>query len=521
MTTWTIAVDWDRNGNYTDMYDDVTSRIISASWFLGMKRPRQDYADDSTLDLVLDNSDKRYSPENASSPLYGTVAPFRPVRIESNDGALRTHWIGWIERIEPEVDLWGKRQVKITAAGPMQFFKAAETAIALQENQRTDSIVEQLISEVVIPPALSSAWVLEMPGYSEIEISTRLPDVTAFSDLDEGVVTLAIAADNWVSRNSDARQSTFNVYKAIADVAAAERGRFLFSRDGKALFWNRILLQDDITSSVTLNDTMTDLKYTYAASEDLKNEIIVTCHPRVVGSSDTEVLWQLDKEVTIPAGETRTIGVRYQDSDTGNIRIGGKDVTLSNITFKSGTASVTLEARANSAQLKVSNNDTVPAILSTATVQGRKITDYGQMEAQSRDGLSIANYGRRSMKINLPSVDNFEYAQYIANYEVSRRGQPRGMVTQVTLASHGKNGGGNHAHQLARTLGDVITISETQTAHNNKRYVIIGEAHKLTEGATKYETTWYLEPATDAPFPWKLDGGAPRSELDATTYLGY
>jgi hypothetical protein len=224
--------------------------------------------------------------------------------------------------------------------------------------------------------------------------------------------------------------------------------------------------------------------------------------------------------VTIPTNQTRTIGVRYQDPITGNARIGAKDVTLTNVTFKSGIASITLETSANSAQLKVTNSGSIPAILATATVQGRKITDYGQMEAQARDGLSIANYGRRSMKMNLPSVDSFEYAQYIANYEVDRRGQPRGMVSQVTIASHGKNGGGNHAHQLARTLGDVITISESQTAHSNKRYVIIGEAHKLTEGATKYETTWYLEPATEAPFPWKL-GVTGRNALDTQTYLGF
>jgi hypothetical protein len=167
-------------------------------------------------------------------------------------------------------------------------------------------------------------------------------------------------------------------------VAAAERGRFLFSRDGKALFWNRSRLQDDITSSVTLNDAMTDLKYTYAAAEDFKNEIVVTCHPRVVGGSAGEVLWTLDKEVTIPANETRTIGVRYQDGDTGNIRIGAKEVTLTNVTFKSGSATVILEARANSAQLKVSNSGSVPAILATAQVLGRKITDYGQMEITVR-----------------------------------------------------------------------------------------------------------------------------------------
>lgn len=28
-TTWAIAIDWNRNGNYTDTYDDVTNRIMS------------------------------------------------------------------------------------------------------------------------------------------------------------------------------------------------------------------------------------------------------------------------------------------------------------------------------------------------------------------------------------------------------------------------------------------------------------------------------------------------------------
>ena len=34
-TTWTIAIDWNRNGSFTDTYDDVTSRAIDARWFLG------------------------------------------------------------------------------------------------------------------------------------------------------------------------------------------------------------------------------------------------------------------------------------------------------------------------------------------------------------------------------------------------------------------------------------------------------------------------------------------------------
>ena len=111
MTTWTIAVDWDRNGDYSSAQDDVTNRVIAATWFLGMRKPFQDTADNAALTLTLDNTDRLFSPENASSPLFGKLVPQRPVRIQSNDGTTtRTHWVGWIDSIQPVVGLHRHRR---------------------------------------------------------------------------------------------------------------------------------------------------------------------------------------------------------------------------------------------------------------------------------------------------------------------------------------------------------------------------------------------------------------------------
>ena len=116
-TTWTITIDWDRSGDYAGQYDDVTGYIISADWFLGERTLYQDTADNSTLALVLNNSDKRFSPENGDGPLAGKLTPFKPVRIQSNDGTTtRTHWVGWIESIQPTVNVFGERTVEIIAA---------------------------------------------------------------------------------------------------------------------------------------------------------------------------------------------------------------------------------------------------------------------------------------------------------------------------------------------------------------------------------------------------------------------
>ncbi len=498
----------------------MTAYVSSARWFLGERKPYQETADDSMLTLVLDNSDRRFSPENPSSPLAGKLAPFKPVRVQSDDGNTpRTHWVGWIESIHPQVNVYGERTVEITAAGPMQFFKAAETALELQENLRTDEIIAALIKEVVIPPALAGAWLVGRVGNSELGKTIFLANTTSYSALDAGLhhprappPTTGCSAAGGL----DEQKSTFDVYRAIKDVTAAERGRFLFDRAGKALFWNRHHLVDEATVVATFDNTMKDLAYQYAGLEEFKNEIVVECYPRAISASSEEILWQLDDELRIAPGQTRTVTARYQDG-SGN-RIGGKSVTVTDIQFRKGSATITLDARATSALLEITNNGAKEAILTSCIVRGQKITDFGRMEATVTASASIVDYGRRTQKFNLPSVDNFEDAEYIAQFELGRRSQPRGAVSRMVLSSHGTEGGGPHAHQLARTLGDKITIKETQTAHEAS-YYLIGEEHRLSEGGALLETTWYLEPAPST-YPWKL-GVAGRSELGQATVLTY
>lgn len=525
MTNWTIAIDWDRDGDYADANSDVTNRVIAAKWTLGMDAPYQDIADEAKLTLVLENGDKLYSPDNTSGALYGKVQPFRKVRIQSNDGlgllsSVRTHWIGWIETIQPEVGRYGKRTVQIVANGAMQFLRAAETNLPLQMGKRADQIVLALLNEVVIPPSLDKAWVLGRIGNSELTETTWLPDVTATYDVEPGTLTFNMVGDNWVRQGglTDAPKDTYDVYHAMEEITVAERGRFFFDREGKAIFWNRHRFLNGATPALTLNDTMTDMKYTYAGVEQCKNEVVVICHPRTISSDNQQILWQLaDAVIRLEADETRIIYVKYQEE--GGKRIGGKDVTVGNVEFEVGQAAVTVKESANGAELTFKNTWSGATIIKKCVVRGRKITDAGQMEAKSQDLASKQDYGRRTLRLNLPSIDSLQQAQYIADFEKRRRAQPQGEVLSATVASHGKLGGGQHTEQLVRTIGDMITITETQTGHS-KDYYIVGESHELTQGATLWKTTWYLERAPQPPLPWKL-GDVNRSKLTTSAYVGY
>ncbi len=411
-TTWTFKVDWNKDGDFGDANEDVSSRVLQATWFLGLREPYQEVADNSVLTLSLRNDDRLFSPENASGALYGSLVPFRLVQVQSNDGVTtRTHFVGRIESIQPLVSANGQRTAQVVVAGVMHLYKAAESRLTLQENKRSDAILAELIKEVVIPPAGNQAWMVGVEGNSNVGQSTYMSAVTTYSTLEAGKTTFVITGDNWVKSGgfADAEMNTFDVYHEIADVVGAERGRFFFDRQGKAVFWNRHHLLYDVTPAQTFADSMVGMTYTYASIDGMKNEVIVVCHPRTVGTATTDVLWELkDDVITVEPGQTRKIFVKYQDEKA--TRIGGKEVTLTDVTVVDGGASLaalstTLNAKANGAELVFTNNDaTVAAYVKTAIVRGRKITTYSNIEAKAVDQTSMSFYGRRTMRLNLPGM---------------------------------------------------------------------------------------------------------------------
>ena len=110
-----------------------------------------------------------------ASLLAGKIQPLRPVRLTSNDGTTtRIHWSGWVESVHPAVNKYGERLVKILCTGALQFLSSTQTKIELQENQRSDQIIDALIQEVIFPPALSDSWVLGDPDLSKLGETRRL-----------------------------------------------------------------------------------------------------------------------------------------------------------------------------------------------------------------------------------------------------------------------------------------------------------------------------------------------------------
>jgi hypothetical protein len=91
MITWTIAIDWDRNGNFTDPYDNVTGRVIDARWFLGMQKPYQDVAVLFKVVSVLGTKDfKLGNFTTTNTTMRGKVPPIPPYRAARGKGQAKS-----------------------------------------------------------------------------------------------------------------------------------------------------------------------------------------------------------------------------------------------------------------------------------------------------------------------------------------------------------------------------------------------------------------------------------------------
>lgn len=507
-------VDWDNDNDFGDAYEDVTAYVRDARWSIGMSKPNQLVGDEARLDLIMVNTDKRFSPEYASSPYYGEMLPQRRVKIEATLGTVTYPvYLGYIDQIQPE-GLRGKTTA-ISAASAKEYMQEQLIELPLQENKRTDEILQEILLKLHLPPALNDTWLLGVPGYSELGVSTYMSDISGGIVLDAGLTTLDYAGDNWdkQEQNKDAVNRDwadgFRGWDAVRDIVEAERGRFFFDRQGRAQFWSR----DRLLTSYTVGGTVDGsdiIDYQYSYGEDLYNDIRVTAYPRNIGTA-TETLWTMTDSVTVKPGKARKIHASYSERDS-DARIGAKDAAISNFTYTGDNVSYTVEFNANRAVITATNTGVTDAEITAITISGKKITTYDKLEMSATDTTSRALYGTRQKRMNIKALDSAAFAQDIADYELSRLLDARGAVESIEFIIRDD---AEALRVLADPMGLRIRLIDDQTEHDGE-YFVIGERHERLY-QRGWRVTWFLELA-DMNQYWIL-GIAGVSELGQTTYL--
>jgi hypothetical protein len=473
-------------------------------------------ARESTLEVTLNNSDRRFSPELASGPYYQKLEPGIVIKLESTyDSTTRTAWLGWVDAIRPTAGI-APDTTTITATSWLGRAALSEISIGVQESVTYDTVLDKILETSRVYPPSATTWILGLSGRSELGQTTYIGDVSTFSDFETGISTFLFAGDNWSDKTT--------VYGAFQDTVAREYGRCWLTRDAKLQAINRHKLITDKTVDFTFDNTMSNMDYSYGASENMANVVSVKAATRRETAS--QVVAGLQEPVAISAGSTVDVTYVIESQDSGvSLAVkspitpaattdflcnAASDGTGTNLTSSCTGAIVADKSFATRVTVRYSLSGSTNGYITFGQLRGTKLDDFATVEVTHEDDTSIANYGKRSTAWSW-SMDSTSTADTIAEHILRERKDPRSRVSSISFKPH--TSAALLTAALSHSIFARIAITETQTALSSQPYWLIAESHVI--GDNDYSVSWALEPTSSTDY-WVLG----TNTLGETSTLG-
>ena len=495
MASYTLLVDWNNDGDFTDTHDDISGDTLSVTWSRG-----RDYASalqgktvSGKLTATLINTEGKYSPSNTSSALTGNILPGRSIKLQAGSGSFPytfpvafndgVRWKGKLDKIKPSPAAVGRKTATLTAFGTLGYLNQFETQLASQTNRRTDQAVGDILDDVGL---------------------TSSDD----RDLDTGKTTISRF---WMSGKK--------TIDALRLVEEAEAGLIKESKSGQIAFENRYhrLTQ---TASTTSQATFSDADgaaqtFSSIVQADPLSTIVnhLEATARTFNTASVAVLWTHPEtgaaSPTLAPGEAKTFEAEFPNPDSANNAMevdawttpaATTDYLLNSASDGTGTnltsqITVTQTKTAERMAITLTNSATGDSgYLTKLQARGTAVSTKNPCTVRSIDSTSQSSYGERKYVAKTKFIPTTSEAQDWCDYHASIYGSPTNILTMNIAASTT----GNIGNALSRDLSDRITITATNDAKLgvNADFFIESEKHSVTAGGTNHVTSWELSPAT-------------------------
>lgn len=487
----------------SDGWTDVTEDVLfdqTIRWRYGNQgfAPNRRVASPGTFQFMLDNDTTNsggvkgyYSP--GSTDVRPGFAQKIPVRVSlTYDGDTYYKWTGRIKRVTPTAGLWGERVTKVEAGDWIQdATKLRPTGLAVQVTQRGNDLLTEALTKV-----------------------TKQPTNTTFS---EGRSTFEYAFD-------EVRDNTTTLYQIMQNIANSEFGVISPVGDtdgaGNLTFWHRHErpTTTDILISMDDDGDGDDFDSILAVSDEnlVFNVINAQSFPRAVSTDQTEILWQQQDSLSIPAGNTETITAYYRDPSNPDVRIAAtsfQGLQSTDYTWSQASTDldISLTQGGNATEVAITNNGPTAGDLSGLTLRGSKVVVYDPNTTESRDSDSVEDHGERQLNLRLLYQQNPLEAQDFADFTLTNYKDEKLRVRQVEFTA-------NVSSDLMIAAcqgepGSKITLSESVLDISGD-YFIEGVEQRLERNILK--TVWFLDEAITTAY-WILG----TSQLDTDTILGF
>jgi hypothetical protein len=367
-TRWVIDIDWDGDGVYDynnetfyciDMdIDRGFSSLYSVAqngYYNGIAPPKV-----GTATIKLDNTSKRFSAWNTSSPLYGHIYPGKRICIYNRKdytGTDRNIFTGYISDIQEDRE---EKVVTIECVDGINFLKDAEANVQFLEGY---------------------SW-----GTPRGNTGTFIDEVAASINWDGGVDYSSFVISNQMHYYSSRRRA-YDEFTAIARAGEGGDGIFYIDAGGVLTF--------DQLWDWTIGSTNAQTPTTYGADVFLKNiEINQPWENLITGinsyvyrwsQQDESVLWEHGTPPAyVDAGATETFWAELRYENTGALYYSNltepttDDYTANSNDAGSGsdlTASISMTVTnfGDTAKIDVTNSGGTGAYLTTFKLRGEAI----------------------------------------------------------------------------------------------------------------------------------------------------
>jgi hypothetical protein len=324
--------------------------------------------------------------------------------------------------------------------------------------------------------------------------------------------------------------------RAIQDVVDSE-GTALFwaAGDGTLTFKNRdwLFTRQAEAANLTLDGEMQQANVSVSLA-DITNRVTVRYRPR--NTRATGIIAQSTGTISVPGtglsgsslvknerhnqsdnlpnpDNTAFTRLSYVDTETGQVigaedlqlpLVAGTDFTVNDSEDGSGfdytnskRVLFSVAATGSGVDVTMQNSAMGTLYVKDLQVRGTAIIQYDSLDVTVEDTTSITNYGLQETTFGLPftATNAHMFAPILARYLLRRNANPTSYQEPLSFRNVTEVGGTN---LYSLDIGDILDVTETQTAISGRRLLITGVGGSIGQGnvATLQWHTWRLDDAT-------------------------
>lgn len=482
--TYTITLDSTDDGTYNE---DITSDVLHLKWQLGMTKPYDTLAAISKASIRVVNDSGRYD-----DLAIGTALKIQSQKQGEN---IIPHFIGVVMHTEPTTGTLRRPEALITVMGQENALTQHEVRLPPMLNVRADEAISAILQATPIRRFAYAVYCLIEDANAVINSTSIFPPEPLPQQFETGKSVFAYLGDTWANG--------IRADSAIQQITKSENGHFFINREGEAVFYNRHHSIMNETAPTVFDNDMVTLEYIFGA--DRINDVRVQVSPRSIGAANSQ-LWSLNGAMRLQPNSTQTITAQFaigertvgalvfitpqrnvhyiansKDNGTGNDKTSDIEITVTDLSF-------------SAVELTIRNTSNQTRYLTQLELRGTPLITGNAIFISERDPLAMYQQGKQALDLRLPLLSTVEEAGYIAQYELLRRTQPRGVVSAMEI-----NTQSHPTRARSLTLFDTVTVRDAQTGHEAD-YIIIGEQHDVNAGGTQHHVCWVLEPDERALF---------------------